>query len=112
SGLSVATHSISTVYAGDGNFNSSTSTALSQGISKAGTSTAVVSSANPSVWGQSVTFTATVSASAPGAGTPTGSVTFLDGGSSIGSGTLDTSLQVTLATASLSVGGHSITASY
>src|SRR5439155_8923722 len=74
--------------------------------------TAVSSSANPTVWGQSVTFTATVSVTAPGVGTPTGSVTFLDGGTSIGSGTLDTSLQVTLTTANLSVGGHSITASY
>ncbi len=40
------------------------------------TSTVVTSSANPSVTGQPVTFTATVSAVAPAAGTPTGSVTF------------------------------------
>jgi len=35
---------------------------------------------NPAVFGQSVTFTATVSASPMGAGTPTGMVTFYDNG--------------------------------
>ena len=46
----------------------------------------VVSNQNPSSIGQSVTFTATVSATSPGSGTPTGTVTFRDGGASIGSG--------------------------
>jgi len=41
-----------------------------------GTTTALASSTNPSAVGQSVTFMATVSATASGAGTPTGSVTF------------------------------------
>src|SRR5262249_56922774 len=41
-----------------------------------GTTTSVTSSLNPSVYGQSVTFTATVSANAPGSGTPQGTVTF------------------------------------
>src|SRR5262249_25519841 len=42
------------------------------------TTTIVTSSANPSVYGQSVTFTATVSVDSPGTGTPTGLVTFRD----------------------------------
>ena len=41
--------------------------------------TAVVSSVNPSAFGQSVTFTVTVSPKAPGSGTPTGTVIFIDG---------------------------------
>src|SRR6266540_1199102 len=42
------------------------------------TTTSLASSANPSILGQSVTFTATV-ASASGSTTPTGTVTFSDG---------------------------------
>src|SRR5262249_44379944 len=47
------------------------------------TTTTVTSSPNPSVFGQSVTFTATVSAASPGSGTPTGTVTFEDGGTTL-----------------------------
>jgi large repetitive protein len=45
-------------------------------VSASSSSTVLTSSANPSVYGQPVTFTATVSAAAPSFGTPTGSVTF------------------------------------
>jgi len=41
-------------------------------VSKIGTTTGVSSLTNPSIFGQSVTFTATVSAVAPGAGIPSG----------------------------------------
>src|SRR5439155_400115 len=74
--LSVASHTITASYGGDGNFTTSTSSAVSQTVNKAASSTSLTSSANPSVYGQSVTFTATVSATSPGAGTPTGTVTF------------------------------------
>jgi len=43
------------------------------------------------VFGQPVTFTATVAAKSPGAGTPTGTVTFKDGSSTLGTGTLNSS---------------------
>jgi Bacterial Ig-like domain (group 3) len=79
SSLSVASHSITAVYSGDPNFTTSTSTALSQTVNQDGTTTALVSSVNPSVYGQMVTFTATVSAKSPGSGTPTGSITFSRG---------------------------------
>jgi len=71
----------------------------------------VVSSLNPSVFGQSVTFTATVSAVSPGAGTPSGTVTFKDGTTTLGTGTLSGGV-ATLATSALSLGAHSITAVY
>ncbi|MGB2900514.1 MAG: Ig-like domain repeat protein [Candidatus Acidiferrum sp.] len=79
--LSVATHSITAVYTNsDGNFTGSTSPALSQVVKNAATTTAVSSSLNPSTYGNSVTFTATVAAVDPSAGTPTGTVTFtIDG---------------------------------
>jgi hypothetical protein len=76
------------------------------------TTTALSSSANPSVPGQSVTFTATVSP-ASGRGTPTGTVTFSDGGSQIGTATLDSRGIATIVPASpLALGSHAITASY
>ncbi len=84
-------------------------------VSKAATTTAVTSGANPSVFGQPVTFTATVAAKAPGAGTPSGTVDFLDGATMIGSGTLNQSSPDTATfttTSSLAVGPHSITAKY
>src|SRR5207244_35996 len=92
--LSVATHSITAVYGGDGNFNAtgvggSTASVLSQVVNKADSLSTVTSLVNPSVFGQSVTFTATVTAVAPGAGTPSGSVTFKDGVTTLNTATLD-----------------------
>jgi len=72
------------------------------------TTVALASSVNPSSTGQSVTFTATVAATG---GTPTGTVTFYDGATSLGSGTLSSGTAM-LGTASLSAGSHSITAVY
>ncbi len=69
------------------------------GVQKAGTSTTVTSSPNPSVFSQSVTLQATVSVVLPGTGTPTGNVTFKDGtcaaGTVLGPASLDGSGQAT-----------------
>jgi hypothetical protein len=77
---------------------------------QATTTTAVASSANPSVFGQSVTFTATVTPQ--GLGTPTGTVTFNDGTAAICNAVALSSGQATCTPASLAVGTHSITAVY
>jgi hypothetical protein len=58
-----------------------------------------------------VTFTATVSATSPAAGTPSGTVTFKDGGSTLGSGALAGG-SATFSTSALTGGTHSITAVY
>jgi len=77
-----------------------------------GTSTTeLTSSLNPSNFGQSVTFTATVSSTGFKV-TPTGTVTFLDGTATLGSGNLNSSGVATFATSSLAVGTHNIVASY
>lgn len=81
------------------------------GLSGIGTGTASVtlsSSANPQSYGGSVTFTAVVT---PGTPTPTGTVTFFDGPSTIGSRPLING-QATFATSTLAAGTHTITASY
>ena len=109
SARTLGAHSITAVYGGDSNFTGSTSPVLTQNVNSTSSSTAVVSSVNPSAFGQSVTFTATVTGSG---GTPTGSVTFKDGATTLGSGTLNGSGQTTFSTGALTAGSHSITAVY
>jgi Bacterial Ig-like domain (group 3)/FG-GAP-like repeat/FG-GAP repeat len=72
------------------------------------TKTKVVASLNPSVFGQSVKFTATVSS---GSGTPSGTVIFFDGSTSLGSATLVNG-HGSISTSVLQAGSHSITAVY
>ncbi|HEY7403761.1 MAG TPA: MBG domain-containing protein [Candidatus Angelobacter sp.] len=62
-------------------------------------------------YGDNVTFTATVGANGALA-TPGGTVTFSDGGLTLGTGTLDASLTATFSTTLLSAGTHSISATY
>ncbi len=71
----------------------------------------LTSSANPAPFGQPVTLTANVGAASPDAGTPTGTVTFLDGGTPIGTATLAGG-QASLTTAVLLGGTHSLSVSY
>lgn len=66
----------------------------------------LTSAPNPSTFGQSVTFTATVSPI-----TATGTVTFTEGAAILGTGTLSSGL-ATFATAGLPVGSHVISATY
>src|SRR5262249_22803879 len=78
--LAVGSHTITAVYTGDTNFTTSASAPLTQVVNQAGTTTTVSTLPATSVYGQPVTFFATVVAQAPGSGTPTGTVTHLDGG--------------------------------
>jgi hypothetical protein len=112
SALAVASHPITASYGGDVTFAVSTSPVVNQVVNKASTAAALVSNINPSAFGQAVTFTATVTAVAPGTGTPTGTVTFLDGAVTLGTGALNGSGVATFTTSALSVASHPITASY
>ena len=79
-------------------------------IARAASTTTVSSSVNPSDFGQSVTFTATVSS---GAGTPTGTVQFKDNGTNLGAPlALNASGVAQFTTSSLAAGTHTITAEY
>ncbi len=109
--LALGSHTISAAYGGDTNFTASTSPAVTQVVSQAGSTTTTLSNLNPSTYGQNVTFTATVAATAPGAGTPTGTVQFLDGATSLGTITLAGG-KANLSIATLTGGSHSITAVY
>jgi Bacterial Ig-like domain (group 3)/Galactose oxidase, central domain/Immunoglobulin I-set domain len=82
-------------------------------VNKDATTTAVTSSANPITLGQSVSFTATVTANAPGSGTPTGSVQFYIDGSAFGSPVaLSGGSATSGSTTTLTAGPHNITAVY
>ena len=108
---SVGVKTISATYAATVAYGGSVGTA-SHTVNKASTTTSVTSSVNPSLSGQSVTFTATVAVTAPGAGTRTGTVQFKDGASNLGSPVTVAGNQASFSTSALSVGGHSITAVY
>ena len=90
-----------------GNTESTHSTTFA--VKSISTATTVIPSVNPSAYGQSVTFTATVSAAVGGA--PTGTVTFRDGATVLGAGALSGGHAV-FTTNALLAGSHSITASY
>jgi Bacterial Ig-like domain (group 3)/Putative Ig domain len=111
SALAVGSHSITASYSGDANFSASTSIQLSQVVNQGTTTTSVVASPNPAIVGQPVTLTATIAVVAPAAGTPGVTVTFLDGSTSLGTGTLSAG-QAALTTSALAAGSHSITATY
>jgi hypothetical protein len=80
-------------------------------ILTASTTTALAASHSSIASGASVTFTATVADASGGTGTPTGTVTFLDGATTLGTGTLASGV-ATYSTSALAVGSHSVTASY
>jgi hypothetical protein len=110
SSLLGGSHPVTGVYSGDSNYLGNTGALNSPLTVGQGTAAAVLaSSLNPSNYGQSVTFAATLSG--PDA-TPTGTVTFLDGATTIGTGTLDASGKATMSISSLVVGTHPITAQY
>jgi hypothetical protein len=107
--LSGGPHSITAAYSGDVSYGSSTSSVVLQTVNKAVSTTFVTSSPgpNPSVYGASVTFTATVTPS-----TATGTVTFSDSMAGVlGTGSLSGGL-ATFSSTALAVGTHTITATY
>jgi hypothetical protein len=107
-GLTGGTHKISAVYTSTNGFASATASAVTLTVTTASTTATVTSNNNPALLQSIITLTAKVTSSA---GTPTQTVTFLDGSTSIGTGTLSGG-QTTLNTSTLAAGTHSITVSY
>jgi hypothetical protein len=105
--LTKLSNSISAVYAGNTTFGASTSPVLTQTQNNAPATVALSTSNSAVTAPSSVTFTASVTSSA---GTPTGTVTFYDGSTNLGTATV-ASGKAKL-TAALPAGGHVITAAY
>jgi len=76
------------------------------------TSLTLGTSANPAAGGASVTFTVTVQPTPPGTGTPTGTVTFLDGTTTLGTPIMLSGGSATYTTSILALGTHSISVDY
>ena len=90
-------------------FKSAVSSSFS--ITQGKTSVALTATANPVSYGQPAMFSATVSVVAPASGTLSGIVTFKDGSTTLGTGTLNATNQATFTTTNrLLAGTHSITA--
>ena len=109
SSLSVGSHKITASYGGDSVFAPSTSAVLTQQITKATSAVALTSNPNPSSVNQFVTLTATVTSQY--GGTPTGSVTFKQGTTTLGTAQL-ASAQGTLTYTFPTAGSFNIAATY
>jgi trimeric autotransporter adhesin len=109
--LVVGPNSITAQYGGDANYAASTSPAVSVPVSQSTSSTTVTYFPVSPVASENVTLTATVAASGLGAGTPTGTVQFFSGTTSLGTATISGGV-ATLTTSVLAAGGNSITGQY
>jgi sugar lactone lactonase YvrE len=107
--LTFGSHSITAVYQGDGNHATSTSAVLNEKVLEPATA-ALSSSVNPAIYGNSFVLTAHIGGT--GSLVPTGSVVFSDGGSTLGTATLDATGKATFTPATMAVGSHSLSVSY
>jgi hypothetical protein len=119
SSLVIGSHSITAAYGGDKSYATATSAVLMEVISKNASAIALTESSPEELLGTTVTFTATVTTASP---TPSGSVTFFDGGIVVGTAPLSTNGSVVVslatsgtagyATSTMSAGSHQVTAVY
>ncbi|MDX2035172.1 MAG: Ig-like domain repeat protein [Isosphaeraceae bacterium] len=105
------TQSLTAQYQGDANFAAATSPAVNHTVSQSSTSTILAVSTTSAVFGQQVTFTATVGSNTPDTPTPTGNVEFRRGSTVLQSVALVNGV-ATLNSTTLNIGENAITAVY
>ena len=105
--LPPGTDTVTAAYGGDLNFGASSGT-VAQRVNATPTTTTLVSSPNPSAYGEPVQLTATVSSAD---GTPTGTVTFKSGTTTLGSAALNGGT-AQLTNTKIALGSDSLTATY
>lgn len=110
--LPAGVHTITATYSGDANLSGGSSATWTEVVGeKVATTTSLVTAANPSLGGQTSTLTATVAPDTPASKTPSGTLTFEDGGAVLGRTPLAAgggSLAVSL----LDPGAHALTVAY
>ncbi len=111
SALNQGVHAITAIYGGDSAYSSGISTTVYQLVQfPTSVTLALTGGSNPAQPGAALVFSATVTTTS--AGTPTGTVTFMDGSTVLGSGTAGGGGNWSFPTSSLGAGLHSITAVY
>ena len=107
--LAVGQHSIVAIYSGDADNQAATSNVLVETIQVIGTNATLISSLNPSLSNAPLTLTSTVVGKG---GSVTGTMTFEDGTTVLGSANLNAAGAATFTVLGLSPGRHSIIAIY
>ena len=109
SALTLGSHAITAVYAGDPLDGGSTSQPVTENVQQATIAVTLQASTASTLYGTSVTLAANVT----GTGSqPTGTVTFNDGGTGLGSVAVNAGGAASLTLSTLSIGAHSIIAVY
>lgn len=111
--LNAGIHSLNASYSGDTDYAASSAAAVNVTVNALSlpTTVTVAGSASTATFGSAITFTAAVN-HASGTAAPGGTVTFLDGGSALGTAPVTSTGGASFSTSTLAVGSHSITASY
>jgi hypothetical protein len=105
-------HSLQAIYSGDTTYAGSTSPSIVVVVTAPTVTTLTVSPSTSVFRGQAVTFTATVTPTTPTTPLPTGTVTFFDGPTVLGTVPLSATGQAVLTSANLAIGTHLISATY
>ncbi len=109
--LPAGTTPVAAAWPGNINFNATTASG-SQIVNAIASSVGLTSSKNPSLVGDSVTFTGSVLPATSGNYIPTGTLTFSDGGITLGTITLGSQLTGSVTTSALTAGSHPIQVIY
>jgi hypothetical protein len=110
--LSAGAHKIRVSYSGDSNYAAFTGKDIAFSVLQSDSTATVVSSTASSLYGDTITFTATVIAVSPGAGIPSAKVTLKEGKKNLASGSLNGAGQATWNITGLLPGSHAITVVY
>lgn len=114
SNLTPGSHTVTADYSGSAHFAPALAS-TTQSVGKVSTTTALVAAPSTVSFGSTVALTATVTPSATALGAPTGTVTFTDGSTTLGTvvvGADGTNGKASIAVSNLSGGTHTIKATY